>query len=321
MQAPPDKLNRQKVFSEPSTRELLRRLVLEKRKLTPEVGQDGNIHYLIADEVLGGATEARAWIKQMVEFGILRESANKDMVMCPIHLRVDPAIALECPKCKGRTMRKTSLVEHVYCGYIEADTKFDKNGVLFCPNCKRLVRTGELKGTGVWYECRECLTKTSSPKVVFVCRNGHEYTIADLSLVPVSTYEVEATVVAGLKNTLVLNPALTEMLTSLGFTVSSPASVQGASGTKHSLDVYAKKLETDMAIQIEVDTGPVDALAVLAFFAKAYDIKPKYSILITIPSASDSAKLINKGYGIMLIEDPDGSGAVQKVKDLLPEAN
>jgi hypothetical protein len=321
MQISPDKLNRQKVFSEPTTRELLRRLVVEKKTLIPEVGQDGSIHYMIADEVLGSASVAREWIKQMMDFGILRESAKKDMVMCPIHYRIDPAIELECPKCRARSMRKTSLVEHVYCGYIEADTKFEKNGALVCPNCKRPVRPGELKGTGVWFECQQCLTKTSAPKVVFVCRNGHEYTTADLALVPVYTYEVEATVVAALKNTLVLNPALAAMLTSMGFTVSSPANVQGTSGTRHSLDLYAKMGDTDIALQIEVDTGPVDALAVTAFFAKVYDIRPKYSVLITIPSASEAAKLINKGYGILLLEDADGAGAVQKVKGLLREAS
>jgi len=50
-----NKVDRQKIFSEPTTLELLRRLVVEKRTLTPDVGDDGTIHYRIADEVVSKA--------------------------------------------------------------------------------------------------------------------------------------------------------------------------------------------------------------------------------------------------------------------------
>ena len=319
MQVSSDKAERQKALSEPNTRELLRRLVVEQKGLTPEVGLDGQIHYPVAEAVLGTEGETRAWITQMLDLGILRESSHRDMVMCPTHLRVDSMVQLECTKCKARVMRKTTLVEHVYCGFIEADTKFNKDGLLVCPNCKRPIRKPEeLKSSGVWFECRNCGTKTSSPKMVFICREGHEFSTLDVALASVYNYEVDASVVAHLKNTLVLTPALADMLTSVGYEVSSPASVQGRSGTTQSLDIYAKNREgEDIALQIAVDTKPVEPTAVISFFAKTYDIKPKMAILVAIPSASDAAKQINAGYDITLVEDADGSWAVQKVRDLL----
>ena len=67
-----------------------------------------------------------------------------------------------------------------------------------------------------------------------------------------------------------------------------------------------------MAIQIAVDAVAVDPSAVISFFAKTYDLRPKLSILITIPSASEAAKQMNAGYGITLVEDLDGSGAVRR---------
>ncbi len=312
------KVDRQKIFSEPSTRELLRRLVVEKKALTPEVREDGKVHYLIADEVLGTAHPTGTWIDEMLGLGILSKSAAKDTVICPTHLRVDPMIELECTRCRARRLRKTTLVEHLYCGYIDADSKFSKDGYLVCPNCKRPIhKPEELRGSGVWYECQSCLTKTSLPKFVFTCREGHEFTTSDLSLAPVYTYRVEESQVAQLKNTLVLTPALGALLASMGFTVSSLASIQGRSGTTHVLDVYAKKGEVDIALQIAVDAKPVEQGAIMSFFAKTYDLKPKLSILITIPSASQAAKQISPGYGISLVEDSDGGGAVQKVKELL----
>jgi len=313
-----NKVDRQKIFSEPTTRELLRRLVVEKRTLTPDVGDDGRVHYRIADEVLGKAHATAAWIDEMLELGILNKSAVKDMVMCPTHLRVDPMIQLECTKCKARRMRKTTLVQHLYCGYIEADTKFNKEGYLVCPNCKRPIhKADELSSSGVWYECQSCLSKTSSPRFVFICREGHEFTTSDLSLAPVCTYGVEESVVAQLKNTLVLAPALAVLFASLGYVVTSPARIQGLSGATHVLDVYARNGEMDVALQIAVDSKQVESSAVMSLFAKSYDLKPKLSILIAIPSASGAAKQINSGYGITLVEDSDGGGAVQKVKELL----
>ncbi len=310
---------RQKILSDPRTRELLRRLIVDSKSLAPEVGPDGLLHYLAAEEVMGDARATEDWIGEMLTEGLLKKTTYKDFVTCPTHLRADPLIQLECLKCKARKMRKTALVEHLYCGYIDADSKFDKGGFLVCPNCKRPIRRAEeMRSSGVWFECQNCLTKTSLPKVVFKCREGHEFSTSDILLAAAYTYAVEESVVAQLKNTLILAPALVDLLSSMGYSVSSPATLQGRSGTSHTVDVYARKGEAaDVAIQIAVDAVAVDASAVISFFAKTYDLRPRLSVLITIPSASEAAKQINAGYGITLVEDTDGSGAVQKVKALL----
>jgi len=315
---------RQKILSDPRTRELLRRLIVDSKSLTPEVGRDGLLHYLVAEEVMSDQKATEVWIDEMLKDGILKKTATKDLVTCPTHLRADPLIQLECLKCKARKMRKTTLVEHLYCGYIDADSKFDKGGFLVCPNCKRPIhKADEMRSSGVWYECQNCLTKTSLPKVVFTCREGHEFGSSDLRLSPAYTYVVEESVVSQLKNTLILAPALVELLSSMGYTVSAPATLQGRSGTSHTLDVYGRKGteaggdSADVAIQIAVDAVAVEPSAVISFFAKTYDLRPKLAVLITIPSASEAAKQINAGYGITLVEDSDGSGAVRKVKALL----
>jgi hypothetical protein len=315
---------RQKILSDPKTRELLRRLIVERKSLAPEVGPDGLMHYLVAEEVIGGERATDAWIEEMLKDGILKKTIYRDLVTCPTHFRADPLIQLECVKCKARRTRKTALVEHLYCGYIDADSKFDKGGFLVCPNCKRPIhKAEEMRSSGVWYECQNCLTKTSIPKVIFTCREGHEFSTSDVRLAAVYTYVVEESVVAQLKNALVLAPALVELLSSMGYSVSSPATLLGRSGTNHTLDVYGKKGAeatgdaADVAIQITVDAVTVDPSAVISFFAKTYDLRPKLAILITIPSASEAAKQINAGYGITLVEDADGSGATKKVKALL----
>ncbi|MGH9920607.1 MAG: hypothetical protein ACRD6W_17280, partial [Nitrososphaerales archaeon] len=56
---------RQKLLTDPKTRELLRRLIVEKKSLAPEVGQDGLIHYLVAEQVIGDPKATETWIDEM----------------------------------------------------------------------------------------------------------------------------------------------------------------------------------------------------------------------------------------------------------------
>jgi hypothetical protein len=320
MQAPSEtRPGPQKIASDPKTRELLRRLIVGNKSLAPVVGANGLVHYPDAEEVIGDPQATTEWIEELLASGTLKKGTFKDLVACPVHLRADPLIQLECTKCKARKMRKTTLIEHLYCGYIDADSKFDKDGFLVCPNCKRAIRSADdLRSSGVWYECQNCLTKTSIPKVVFTCREGHEFGTSEIRLVTAFTYSVDESVVAQLKNSLILAPALAALLTSMGYSVSSPVTLRGRSGTNHTLDVYAAKGEgNDVAIQIAVDAVAVEPSAVISFFAKTYDLRPRLSILIAIPSASEAAKSINSGYGITLVEDKDGTEAVKKVKALL----
>src|SRR5580658_7563897 len=116
---------RQRLLTDPKTRELLRRLIVESKPLAPLVGLDGLIHYITAEEVIGNTKATEVWIEEMLKDGILKKGGNKELVTCPTHSRADPQIQLECTKCKSRKMRKTTLVEHLFCGYIDADSKFD----------------------------------------------------------------------------------------------------------------------------------------------------------------------------------------------------
>ena len=319
VQAPGPRIDATRLYSDPNTRELLRRMLTENLLLEPKIGPDGKAHYPLADEVLGLEVDVNGWVREMLEQAILRKASSREVVMCPVHLRADPMVMVECVKCRSKVSSKRSLIEHVYCGYIGDDSRFDKDGTLQCPNCGRPVKTqGELRVSGVWYECQNCLSKTSSPKLVFICKEGnHEFTSADLTLVNIDTYEVNERVLVELRNTLLLDPELAAMLTEMGYEVSAPAKVQGQSGSVHSLDVYAKKDGETVALQVAVDSKPVDASVVIAFFAKTFDIKPNRSVLVTIPAASEEAKRLEAGYGVSVVEDFDGSGAVKKVKAVI----
>ena len=319
MQVTNPNIERGRLYSAPHTRELLRRMLTASVFLEPSVGPDGKVLFPLAEEILGEDVNIQAWITEMVQQNILRKQSTKEIVVCPVHARADPMVAVECTKCKSRSSVKRSLVEHTYCGYIGDDSRFDSGGSLKCPNCNRPIKErNELRVSGVWYECQNCLSKTSSPRFVFVCKEGnHDFFAADLTLASVDTYAVNERVVSELRNTLLLDPDLAAMLQSIGYTVESPAQVQGQSGSKHALDVYAQKDGETVALQVAVDTKPIEPSAVISFFAKTFDLKPSRAVLVTIPAASEEAKRLEVGYGVDVVEDFDGSGVVNKVKALL----
>lgn len=319
MQVPDPEVEAGRLYSDPNTRELLRRMLADSVLLEPSVGSDGRVHYSVAEAVLGAEADIKGWIEGMVRQDILRKHSSREIVVCPVHLRADPMIMVECIKCRSRNTVKRSLVEHTYCGYIGDDSRFDAGGALKCPNCGRPIRAAnELRVSGVWYECQNCSSKTSSPRLIFACKEGsHEYSVAELALVDVDSYAVNDKVLAELRNTLLLDPELARMLEEIGYTVESPAHVKGQSGSEHALDVFAKKDGETIAVQLAVDTKPVGPGAVISFFAKTFDIKPGRSVLVAIPAISEEAKRLGAGYGMSVAEDFDGSGVVKKVRALL----
>ena len=134
MQTPNHKVEPARLYSDPNTRELLRRMLADSVTLEPTVGADGKVHYALAENVLGAEADVKNWIAEMVHEDILRKQVSKEFVMCPVHMRADPIVMVECLKCKSKLSVKRSLVEHTYCGYIGDDSRFDKGGSLQCPN-------------------------------------------------------------------------------------------------------------------------------------------------------------------------------------------
>ena len=152
---------------------------------------------------------------------------------------------------------------------------------------------------GVWFECQNCLTKTSVPKVIFTCREGHEFSTSDVRLAAVYTYAVEESVVAQLKNALILAPALAELLTSMGYLFCLPRRLPGPvrdephprrlreEGGGRGKRRCGRRRDPDNRGRRDGSRTPS---AVISFFAKTYDLKPRLALLITIPSASEAAK-------------------------------
>ena len=300
-----NKSDRQKILSDPKTRELLRRLIVDGKSLAPEVGTDGLVHYLTAEDVIGrppghGGVDRRRWSAS----GCSRRPSSKELVTCPIALQGRPAGPARVPKVQGeedeedRPRRAPLLRLHrhrleVRQGRLpglpqlqEADTQGRRAAEL-----RRLVRVPELPHEDQPPEGR-----------LHVQGGARVQHLRPRARARVHLRRSRSRWSRSSRTRSSSRPRWSSSSRQMGYAVFSPATLQGRSGTSHTLDVYASKGVDDpkgpikdVAIQIAVDAVAVEPSAVISFFAKTYDLRPKLAILITIPSASDAAKQINAG--------------------------
>lgn len=314
---------KQRLYSEPRIAELLKLIARERKRIEPSIGQDGKVHWEIVEKVIpSNEIDVEALLEHLVKAGILTKTPVRNLIICPVDERADFLTQLSCPRCDKTTLSKVSLISHNLCGFIGDRSKFivADTEKLVCPKCNREIRNeNDLRLVGVWFECTSCGARTNSPNIIFECKEGHKFKIANLLLKTVYAYEMPQEVIKELKLTEVLGPSLKDTFISLGFSVEQPAEVAGKSGAIHRYDLYARKGDSDISIEVVVDSKPVDQVPLITYFAKTFDTRTKYPILVVIPDATEQLRTLSRTYNIKVITDSDGTGVVQKIKSYISE--
>lgn len=314
---------KQRLYSEPRIRDLLRLIVTSGGRVEPSIGQEGKIHWEIVEKVISGSElNIRDLLEHMTEAGIFKRVPVRNFILCPLDERADVLPQLACPKCGKTELVKTSLLSHNLCGYIGERSKFEgaEAGGLICPKCKREIKNeGDLRLVGIWFECMSCGARTNTPNVIFLCKEGHQFKIADLILETVYAYEVPQDVIKELRVKEVLAPTLKELLVSLGFTVEQPGKVTGRSGASHTFDIYARKGDEDVSIEVAIDSKPIDTVPLVTYFAKVFDAGIKHPVMVAVPEINEQVSILSKTYNINVITSSDGTGVVDKIRAYLSE--
>lgn len=312
---------KQKFYSDPKTASLLKLIAKQKGRVEPSIGQDGKIHWeIVESELKGKDVDVEALLEHMAKVGIFEKVPFDGFVACPFDNRVDVLARLSCPKCEKTTLEKVSLLSHELCGFIGDASKYYSEGRLICPKCKREIKSqATLKLVGSWFECTNCGARTNSPIVFFECKSGHKFKIPEAVLKNVYIYKMKDDVIKELMLIEALGPSLKQVLVSFGFEVQQPAEITGKSGALHHFDVYAKKGENDLTIEVIINSKPIDSIPVLTYFAKTFDTGTKYPVLIVIPGVKEEVKSLIKTYKISLVSSMDGSDVSQKIKELVSE--
>lgn len=294
--------------------------------LNPIYDPKQGFRYPIVDEIVGDSSSTKEFLQKLFEGGVLERKLYDKIVYCPSCNSANISIHYTCPHCKSFDVKKSALIEHIKCGYIDTEDRFQKYGTLVCPRCNKELTNPDLDyhKAGVWCTCNQCRKSFDIPVPAHFCRECHENFTFDEALYK-DVYSYSLTSEAAKEATLgcIITVPIIEFLEDLGFEVESPGFLNGKSGTRHMFDLTAvsagKKQNTTV---IDFATSTDDAVSeqsVIAMFAKIFDATPDRACLVAIPKMSENGRKLASLYKIDLVEAKNQNMAIEALKACVTE--
>jgi transcription elongation factor Elf1 len=293
--------------------------------LEPIYSAQTGYHYPVVESILGNSSKVESFLSKLFDAGILERKIFDKTLSCTNCNSQNISFRYCCPFCKSFNIQKSSLVEHVKCGYMDLETKFQQNGKLNCPKCNKELKTIDVdyRKAGVWCTCKECNKSFDIPVPEHFCKNCHDVsTFEEVTINDVYSFSLKANIKAESSLNWFLSSAIAEYLTKEGLTVENSASVKGKSGANHTFDIVAFKDKNSKKIVIDLATaeGSVSEQPVIALFAKIFDVSPDKAFLIAIPKVNENAKKMAELYNIRAIEAKSPDEAIALLKERMKTA-
>jgi transcription elongation factor Elf1 len=261
---------------------------------------------------LGDPSSTDEFLENLFEADILKRELYDKVVYCPYCDSANVSIHYCCPYCKAFDIKKSALIEHIPCGYIEIEERFRNDDKLVCPRChKELAKPDvDYRKAGVWCACNECGKNFDIPVPAHFCRDCRKgFTFEESLYKEVYSYSLTSEAMKEAAVGWIMIAPLREFLQSRGFEVESPGFLKGKSGASHMFDITASPTGVKRNIMvIDLATSTDDVVSeqpVIAMFAKIYDVSPDRACLVAIPKMGENGKKLASLYKIELIEAKD----------------
>jgi len=294
----------------------------ELNELEPVYDPKRGYRYDTVETIVRDPLKAEAFLTKLYEAGILTRKLHDEVIFCPKCNSAGISIRYCCPYCKSFNIKKSSLIEHVKCGYMDVEENFHKGDKLICLKCHDELKKCDIdyRRAGVWCTCKDCSKSFDIPVVKLFCRDCHEdFTFEDAIIKEVYTYALKEEARREAAEGWVLISPITEFLMQNGFKVKSPAFLKGKSGANHMFDIVAWPKENEKSVMvIDLATSTENAVSeqpIIALFAKIYDVSPDTAYLIAIPKLNDNARKMAELYNIRAIEATNPKEAINSLKE------
>ncbi|HVP26340.1 MAG TPA: hypothetical protein VMT26_01575 [Candidatus Bathyarchaeia archaeon] len=298
----------------------------EISKLEPVYDPEVGYRYAVVEKILGDDVKAEEFLNKLYEAGVLNRHLYDKIVYCPKCSSANISVRYCCPYCKSFDIQKSSLIEHVKCGYMDVEKNFQKGNKLVCPKCHDELKKLDMdyRQAGIWCTCKECGKSFDIPVTAHFCRNCHATsTFEDAVINDVYAYSLKEEVKDEVSLDWVVITPIRDFLRENSFEVESPAFLKGKSGANHIFDIAAFKGATARKVTvIDLATSTENAVPeqpVIALFAKVYDVSPDHAYLIAIPALSENGKKMAELYNIQIIEAKNQKEAIKALKEKLPK--
>ncbi|MGD0159998.1 MAG: hypothetical protein ABSB89_06835 [Candidatus Bathyarchaeia archaeon] len=322
------KAERQELYRDRNTQVLLSKLLAgEPSEIEPRFDSKRGYRYEIVETIVGDASKAEAFLERLYEAGILARELHDEVIFCSKCNSAGISTRYCCPYCKSFNIKKSSLIEHIKCGYMDVEEDFHKGDKLICQKCHDELKKLDVdyKRAGTWCTCKECGKSFDIPLVKLFCRDCHnEFTFEDATIKEVYRYSLKEEARREAAEGCVLIPPISEFLAENGFEVRSPAFLKGKSGANHAFDIVASRKENAQSVTvIDLATSTDNVVSeqpVIALFAKIFDVSPHAAYLIAIPKLNDDAKKMAELYNIHAIEGKNQKEAMDSLKEKITQA-
>jgi len=318
-----DKSERMELYNDRNTQALLGKFLGgEISRLEPVFDPKVGYRYPVVEAIVGDAAKVEAFLDRLSDVGILERQLYDKMLVCPKCSSVSVAVHYCCPYCKSFDVQKSSLIEHVKCGYMDVEENFLKGGKLVCQKCHDELKKLDVdyRRAGVWCSCRSCGKSFDIPDATLFCRDCRtDSTFEEVIIKNAYSFGMREEVRKEAQLGWILVAPIKEFLAECGFDVEGPAFLKGKSGANHMFDIVARnKGDAKKATVIDVATSTEGVLVeqpVIALFAKIFDVSPDSAYLIAIPKMSDNGKKMAELYNIQIIEAKSQKEATKALKE------
>jgi transcription elongation factor Elf1 len=298
-------------------------------KLNPVYDPKYGYRYPQVESVVGDSASTEEFLNRLYEMGFLRRELYDKIIHCPACNSANVSTRYRCPYCRTFDIKKSLLIEHVSCGYIDTEERFEKIDKLVCPKCGSELTKPDVnyRKAGVWCNCNECGKSFDIPVPSHFCRecNG-DFTFEDANYRNIYSYSLNEAVMKEAGVHYMLVAPVRKFLQNRGFHVESPGFLKGKSGASHVFDITAssnEKAKKIVVIDIAFSSAgdAVSEQSIISMFAKVFDVTPHKACLIAIPKMSDNGRKLADLYKVKLIEAEDQNVAIKALEATISQTS
>jgi hypothetical protein len=320
-----DKKETLELYRDRNTQTFLGKFLSDEIKtLEPLYDQQTGYRYPAVEAIVGDASQVEPFLSKLYSAGVLEKKLYDKIIFCPKCGSANVSFRYCCPFCKSFDIQKSSLIEHVKCGYMDIEANFREGDKYVCPKCHEELRKIDVdyRKAGIWCKCGDCHKSFDIPVSEHFCRSCHANSTFEEALIKdVYSYTLKESVREEASLRLFLVAPIRDFLIEEGLTVESPAFLKGKSGANYSFDIVAYKGdESQKAIVVDLAKSTEDIVSeqpVIALFAKIFDVSPERAFLIAIPKLSENGKKMAELYNIQAIEAKNQTEAIRVLKGYL----
>ena len=303
-------LERREAYLEVETQRLLRELlrIEPQEEIIPSYDPAKGFVYESVEPIFEETTDSKKvarFLERLTKLDILKKTFFDSVSACPNCESTALTLHTSCPKCKSHHISKTSLTEHIPCGYIGEREKYIDG---LCPKCNRSLDETPYADMGRWYICKECGEKFEHPQFDVVCRSCETvFQSEEANLKEISKYSLNAQRKKEVRQNVASLDSISRLLTDLNFEIQTPGWAIGEkSGMRHQFSLLATKeiagRQKLIALDMVVGENEVQASPLILYIYKTSEVTVDLPIFVAFPKLSDTARKIVKGHNILIIE-------------------